>query len=133
MQVLAQAQRLPKVTNKLEVALFLMPAPVQEQGERPYFPYNLLFVESESRMVVSTEVLAPLPSLEAMWARVPLTVVQKLLEIGVMPQEIDVSSPQLQHLLGTLQPDLGFQVKRKRRLPALDQARRAMERFMRQM
>lgn len=130
MELLAAVQALPRVKNTLEVDLFWMPTPIHERGERPYFPFNLLVGESKSGVILGTELLQPLPSLEAMWANVPLHIVRLLSEVGVIPAALHVSSPLLTQLLSPLQEELGLQVKLKKRLPMLDNAKTELLQMM---
>lgn len=129
-QLLAQVKALPRVYNNLEMDLFLMPTPIHERGERPYFPFNLLVAESKSGMVLSTDLLQPLPSLEGMWATVPERVMQLFVKIGVVPHEIHLTPSMLRQLLLPLTQEVGFQIKEKKRLPALDSAKRGMLQMM---
>lgn len=130
MALLAAVKALPHVQNTLEVDLFLMPTPIHERGERPYFPFNLLVGESKSGVILGTELLQPLPSLEAMWANVPLHIVRLLSQIGVIPAALHISSPLLMQLLSPLQDELDLQVKTKKRLPMLDNAKMEMMQMM---
>lgn len=130
LNLLAAVQKLPRVQNMLEVDLFLMPTPIHERGDRPYFPFNLLVGESKSGVILGTELLQPLPSLEAMWADVPLHIVRLLSKVGVIPAALHVSSPLLTQLLSPLQEELGLQVKTKKRLPMLDNAKAEMLQMM---
>jgi hypothetical protein len=107
----------------LEMDLFLMPIRIGERGERPQFAYMLLVVESESGMVLGSEMLGPDPTLNEMYGALPLNVVHLLAQIGIVPQEIKVRSPMLFQLLQTLTADLKFHLTPSHHLPMLDQAR----------
>jgi len=126
LQLLAEVKQLPHVANKLEIDLFLMPLPMQEPGQRPYFPFNLLIAESASGAILGTELLQPLPSIESMWAKIPLVIAQFLASLGIIPAAVHVTSPVLMQLLPILGKELGFQIKQKRRLPKLDSAKQEM-------
>jgi hypothetical protein len=128
--LLAAVKKLPRVQNNLEIDLFLMPTPIYDRGERPYFPFNLLVGESKSGVILGTELLQPLPSVEAMWAKVPLHLVRLLSQIGVIPAAIHVSSPLLMQLLPVLSQELGVHLKERKQLPMLDSAKREMMQMM---
>ena len=128
--LLAKVKQLPRVYNNLEIDLFLMPTPIHEREGRPYFPFNLLVAESKSGQVLSTDLLQPLPSLAAMQATVPERIMQLLITLGVIPNEIHLTSPILLQLLHPLTKEVGFQLKEKKRLPMLDSAKRGMLQMM---
>jgi hypothetical protein len=123
-------RHLPRSDREIEMDLFLLPTPVREGKERPFFPYMLLTVDAESGMVLDTELLNPLPSLEALWGSVPLNVVYQLTVVGFIPRLIRVRSDLLFQLLQTLAAELQFRVKRSARLRNLDPAKEFLiERF----
>ncbi len=126
LQLLAEVQQLPHVANMLEIDLFLMPMPIHEPGQRPYFSFNLLIAESKSGTIVATKLLQPLPSMEAMWAKIPLVLAQTFANLGIIPAAVHVTSPVLMQLLPILSQELDFQIKQKRRLPKLDSAKQEM-------
>lgn len=69
---LEDLERLPRSGHELEMDLFMLPLPIQEEKEaRPMFPYMLLTVETGSGAVLGTELLEPTPSLRDMWGSVP--------------------------------------------------------------
>ena len=107
-----------------------MPTPIHEQGARPYFPFNLLVAESKSGMILSADLLQPLPSLDALWATAPERLMQLFIKLGVVPNEIHLISPKLMDLLQPLAKEIGFQLKAKKRLPMLDSAKQGMLQMM---
>ncbi len=121
MQTFEAAKKLSPGRLRLETDLILVPTPIQEErGERPYFPYILLVVESDSGFVVGTELLRPEPSLSEMWGYVPGVMAQVILKLGAIPTEVRVSSDLMQALVGSLGESLGFRVKKVSRLSKLD-------------
>lgn len=121
-QLLEQTRQLPQRDRDLEIELTMMPAPVAEKKERPFFPYMLMVVDATSSMLVGTELLQPLPTLEAMYAQIPNQLMQTLLHIGIIPYVIRVRSDLLVGLLGELSVEIGFQIKQADELPGIDQA-----------
>ncbi|MGH3086646.1 MAG: DUF7309 domain-containing protein, partial [Rubrobacteraceae bacterium] len=69
---------LPKREIHLEMDFLMFPAPAKNEGGRPYFPHMLLTVDAKSGMILGSELLAPLPSPEAMWGSVPETLADQL-------------------------------------------------------
>jgi hypothetical protein len=53
--------RLPMRRARLEVDFFMIPASVQDRGDRPYFPHMLMVVDAKSGMIVGSELLTPFP------------------------------------------------------------------------
>lgn len=121
--MLRKVKQLPRVANLLEVDFFMFPACVGEKGERPYYPYALLIVESEIGLIMGTELLDPKPSLNDMRGRVPLTLLRQLAQLEVVPQRIRVRSELLGRLLQPLAEELGVEIEVSPVLPALDEAR----------
>jgi hypothetical protein len=113
----------------VEVDLFMVSNPVQEdRKERPYFPYMLMVCDHESRMILSTDLLKPLPTLEAMWETIPAKTVEVLAK-SRGPKELMVRTDFLKSLLGFAGEELGCKVKKSARLAAIDSARKELDRF----
>jgi hypothetical protein len=125
-EALEWVQQSPRGEHSLEVELFVVPVRIQERGARPYLPHMLLMVESESGMILGSELLAPEPGLVEMWGTVPMKVVQQLARMGILPREIKVRSFQLLALLKLLEEELDVEVKASPRLASLDQAKEAL-------
>jgi len=130
-QLLTAVRQLPKARLTLEADLSMMPSLIRERGERPYFPFMLIIVESQSGMILAGDLLHPNPSLETMWSELPLKFLQLFAGLRAIPAEIRVRSPLLQQLIQTIQPELGFKLKQSNRLPALDSAQNEMTQFFR--
>ncbi len=131
-QLLAAVQQLPKARLTLEMDFSMMPTPIRERDQRPYFPYMLMVVDAQSGMILAGDLLHPDPSLEAMWGEIPLKIVQLCAGLRAIPAEIRARSPLLHQLLQTIQPELNFKLKQSNRLPALDSAQNEMTQFFRQ-
>lgn len=124
---LESLQSLPQSTNEFEMDLFMFPAPIQgEKGTRPVLPYMLLTVDARTGMVVGTDLLEPVPSLEAMWGSVPLAVTRQLAGLGLTPGQLTVGSELLFALLQPLAEASGFELELVHYLPALYEAREAL-------
>lgn len=125
-QQLESLKRLPKTTRILELELTLLPTPVREKKERPFFPYLLLMVDAQTGMILAVEMMEPSPSLAAMRAKLPLKVAAHLPNFGSLPRMIAVRTETTASLLSPLAAELGIQIKVSRRLPGLDQALESM-------
>jgi len=113
----------------LEVDLFMMTTPVQEKrSERPYFPYVLMICDQKSGMILGTEMLQPLPTMDAMLEKVPALLARSMAG-RFAPKEFVARDGFILMVLELLAKELGCKVKKSARLPAIDSARRELERF----
>ncbi len=113
----------------IEVDLFMVSNPVQDKPkERPYFPYMLMICDHNSRMILATDLLKPLPTLEAMWEDVPAKTVGFLAK-SFAPKEIMVRDNLVKSLLEFVGEELDCKIKKSARLAAIDSARRELGRF----
>ncbi|MGD8791060.1 MAG: hypothetical protein PVF47_00800 [Anaerolineae bacterium] len=116
-------------TFALEVDLFAMPSYVKEKDDtRPYVAYNLMLVEASSGMIVGTEVMIAKPDFSAMEAQAQAGFLDTLERLRATPGLVAVRDERLYHLLAPAASALGFQLLVSPRLPALDEARDALER-----
>lgn len=129
-QLLESLKQTPEVTNVLEIELTMLPMPMREKEERPFFPYLLMLAETSSGMILGQDMLQPLPSLGAMRAELPVKVAGHLLRLGIRPVRIAVRTPTTAQSLAPLAEELGIQIKLSPKLPALDAA---LEFFMERM
>jgi hypothetical protein len=115
----------------VQAYLFLMPSPTKEKEDpRPYFPYNLMMVEARSGFILGTDLLAPKPSLDAVWAKALEAFLNVLRRLGNLPTEVAVRSERLYELLKPVATGLGIRLTRKRSLPALEHAKAHLEQWM---
>jgi hypothetical protein len=128
LQVLENLKHIPQSKHRLEIDFFMIPAPIQETGARPYFPYVLLAVLAGSGVIILTEMLKPDPSLEAMWGTIPMHVASQLARAGIVPQEVQVRSTLLLQLLKPLADEVPFKLKRSHALRSLDSAKESLRR-----
>ena len=119
-------EKLPEVTNLIEVDVFMMPSPVHEKGTRPFFPYILLVAESERGTILHTDIMQPLPSLHEMRGTIPGKIVETFVHIGVIPQTIVVSSDLVFDLLEPLAQELNIQLEQSDNLKAIDPAKEGL-------
>jgi len=115
--------RLPRTEARLEVDFFMLPTPVRDEGDRPYFPHMLLVVEAASGMILGHDLLSPHPSPEAMWGQVPENLADQLSEVELAPEKISVDSELLFGLLEPLAEEAGIEIELTTSLPGLELVR----------
>jgi hypothetical protein len=112
----------------LEADLFALHTQIIEKGDpRPYLPYTLLVVEADSGFILGIELLIAQPSLDAVWQQTTARFLDALTRMGSLPSLIVVRDERLYQLLVPVAASLGIQLRVSRRLPALDEARAAVE------
>ena len=127
-QFLESLTHLPKAKHDIETDVFMFPSPVREEetSPRPFFPYVVLIVSSQNGMVLGTDMLSPLPSLNAMRGTVPAKILATFEKLGFLPERILVSSDLLFALLEPVTRELNIKLRRTRKLKNLDQAKHSM-------
>jgi hypothetical protein len=115
--------QLPRSGVRLEVDFFMFPAPVRDEGDRPYFPHMLLMVDAVSGMILGSDLLKPFPSLEATWGSVPEDLAAQFSRVGQLPEKVSVDSELLFQLLEPLASEAGFELELSPSLPGLDKVR----------
>ena len=124
-------QNVPRVGNSVEIDLFLLLTPIEDKREiRPFFPFPLLIVDAESGQVLSHDMLAPLPSMDAMYGEVPQRVIDLFLSNNLLPYEIYTQTPEVTAVLSSLFEALGVAVVERPFLPMFDEAKTAMMGFL---
>ena len=109
-----------------EIDFSYFPQPVREKGERPYYPYVIFCVEHysyfilDSYLVKSTEFVSE-------FAEHFLKLIE---DIKSLPQEILVKRKEAFKLLEPLTSTLGIRLRNVKRLPALEQAKASIFKFL---
>ncbi|MBC8447934.1 MAG: hypothetical protein H8D78_09305 [Chloroflexi bacterium] len=125
---LAALRQLPLLKMTLEADLFPFPGGIQEQEDpRPYFAYMLMLVESDSGFILGTDLMAPKPTLEAVWLQTPQTFLKAMQPLNGLPARVHVRSERLWDLLEPLTAELGIRLDMALSLPALDEAKGFLE------
>jgi len=130
-ELLESLKQLPEVTNVIEIELTMLPMPVREKKDRPFFPYLLMLVDASSGVILGNDMLQPLPSLDAMRAELPTKVAEHLLQLGARPLRVAVRTERTARSLAPLAEELGIRIKLSPNLPALDEAMEFMGRMFR--
>jgi len=112
-----------------EVDVFALPMRIGKKGERPQRPCALLVVDSASCFVLGIELLTVETTLEAMWASVPGRLLEIIRQNGTRPAALAVHTPWVHMVLDSVCRELGIALQPKRRLPALQAARRNLEQY----
>ncbi len=117
-------KNLPRVGNSVEIDLFMLMSPVYEKRIlRPFFPFALLIVDADSGMVLSHDMLDPLPTIEDMYAQVPQKVINLLLKNKMQPYEIHTQTPLVTAVLEPVFSELDVPVQERPFLPMLNEAK----------
>src|SRR5215510_3893682 len=130
-QLLESLKKLPEVTNVIEIELTMLPMPVREKKDRPFFPYLLMLVDASSGLILGNDMLQRVPALDAMRAEFPTKVAEHLLRLGVRPLRVTVRTETIARSLAPLADELGIRIKLSPMLPALDEAMEFMGRMFR--
>lgn len=125
-----QCHALPKVQKGIELDFFLMPAPIREGKDRPFYPYVLLLVESESGAIVGQDLLTVDESIGEMWSRVPSKLVDQLKTVGVRPARLIVLPGRMEAIMRPVAEVLGIELRVHRRLGSLDPAKKGLIEFL---
>lgn len=124
---LEAVERLPRGGPQVEIEFAMILCAMQkEPGARPVFPYMLMAVDAGSGSVLGKHMLAVETTLDALWAAVPEHVLGLLLQIGRVPGQFDLRSPQLFNVLAPLAGRLHIELVPALRLPALERAWQAV-------
>lgn len=127
----AMRQKHPLAPITVQVDIFPVPGYIQEApDQRPYLGYAVLVVEASSGAVLGADVMAPKPDLAAMWETVPSKLLDILGRYTGLPSQVTVREKRFRQLLAPVVTGWGGQIKTARRLPALDHARSALERYL---
>jgi hypothetical protein len=121
-QLLESLKQMPEVTNVIEIEATMLPLPAREKKDRPFFPYLLMLVDANSGVILGSDMLSPLPSLDAMRAELPIKVAGHLLRLGVKPVKITVRTVTTARSLALLAEELGIRIKLSPELPGIDAA-----------
>lgn len=120
----------PTVENKFEVELRASLDPVQERpGQRPYFPWIMLVVEASSGFIAGHELLAPVPTLDAVFSQAAQTLLDVLAKHEIRPDEIFVRTERLAALFRQVCQRLGTTLTVRPSLPRAEDVYTSLLRF----
>ncbi|MBX7233902.1 MAG: hypothetical protein K1X65_05910 [Caldilineales bacterium] len=121
---------LPLGRNSVEIDLFMLPAPIREGKGRPYFAYNLLFVDGESGYILGFETLRVETTYDDMRVKTPELVVRQLLKNKIRPRTIRTRPGAMAALLKPLADYCGIALQPSKQLQSLDVARESLMSMM---
>jgi hypothetical protein len=108
-----------------EADFFFSPDPVQEGGERPYYPYMFLWVDRQSGMVLPPH----LANAENYRVEFQGHFLELIEQARFLPREVCVLKQEALALLEPITQRLGVKLRRSRRLGALEEARDSLMSF----
>ncbi len=108
----------------VEMDVFLLPRPIDDNKEQPYYPYMLAIVDEKTGMIIAHELLSPLPDLNSMYCNLPLNVCKTLGDLQ-KPCKVKMKTPLLVSLLEPLFNDLNIKIEHVDDLPFIDDFRMA--------
>lgn len=111
-----------------EADSFYVPNPVREDGERPYFPRQILFVDHLSGMILHFQLLQPQQDYPKAIADEFKNAVRAFKRY---PKEILVSKEEMLHVLSPIASELGIKIVFAENLPEIERARESMFGFFR--
>lgn len=120
---------IPNREVSLEMDIFMSPHAVHERDEKPYYPYILLLLDRKTGMIVSFELLPPLPNLSCMWQKMPSIIASILIKISIIPEQIYVASEIMYRSLIYLKEYLNLSVNYVEELTVAPEARKSFMNF----
>jgi hypothetical protein len=123
--LLNKVKELAVTPMDIQADLFLLPTMMRDH-QYPYFVYIMLLVDPHAMIPLDFETLKPYPVLEDMYGSLPLVIVKMFNKLGIRPQTLSVRSPALARLLASTCEELGIELRRAKRLRALETVRQGM-------
>jgi hypothetical protein len=125
-------EKLKSIPNRkvsLEIDIFMSPHAVHEKGEKPYYPYILILLETKNGMILGHKLIPPLPNLQAMWQKMPSILANILIKISFLPDQIYIASENLYQSLNHLNDYLNSSIKYVEDLVIAPEARKSFINF----
>jgi hypothetical protein len=108
-----------------EIDFFYCPQGIKEKGERPYYPYVILWVEHNSGLILHHHLAKPTE-----WSsEFPEQFLELVENIKSLPQEILVKREEISKLLEPITYGLGIKLRNVKRLRALEEAQAGVFEF----
>lgn len=123
-------QSLPPTLGMIDVDFFWTPVPVLGEQARPYYPYMLLLLEPGSGMILGSETMLAVPSMEEMWSTMPMKLGQMLARSRLRPGFIRTTSEQVADYLEPLADHLNLEIQLLDDLPHLENAKEMLMGFL---
>jgi len=110
-----------------EIDFFFAPTPVKEGGDKPYYPYAILCVDSYQGIVLNANMIKPADYM----IEFPNNLMSIIENAQVIPNEVLVKKAEAAKLLDLIASRLGIRLKLEKRLEMLEQAQFSMLQFFR--
>ena len=124
-------QRIKKASQRhrgpWEIDAFFTPSPV-DNGDRPFLPFTLLWAEPDSGTILGTT-LAEVKNWEAEFSK---NLIESIEQQKILPQKLSLRKEELRELFTPLATQLGIQIEKTNKLPAVDRAKRGLLKFMKE-
>jgi hypothetical protein len=130
LSALETLRRTQKRNIALEIDIFMFPSAIREKDAKPYYPYVLTLIDTGSDMIVGHEMISPVPSLSAMWQRMPSIVANNLIFVPIVPERIYVDSEALYRCLLPLCDRLDVSLQYVDALRLAPEVRRTLRQFL---
>lgn len=104
---------------------FFSPTPVREAKERPYYPYAVLYIDSNSGLILHVDMLRPDEHIDGF----PNSLMNLIERSGVSPHEILVRKEEAYELLKLIAERLNIQLRLVKRLETLEYIQASMFQF----
>jgi len=112
----------PVKPSILQIDLAMLPTPVKEGKNKPYFPFILLAVDKKTGIVLDFETLPPLPDIDTMYESITQIFLTMLLKQNYRPYHIELRSDILTTLLSELIDKAGIILSKPGQMKAMDEA-----------
>ncbi len=88
-ELMNKLKKLKKGNQAIILVLMKAPIPtVEEESERPFYPYILFFINNSTGIISSMETLVPIPDKDEMIASLPDDIALKFLQFGELPEKL---------------------------------------------
>jgi hypothetical protein len=122
--LLETIQTMPSGKSIYEADLFMTSAPIIEKGKPGYFPYLLILVDERSEFILGQEILNPSEGLEAMYSKVPVSLLKIIQKYKTRPFMIYTNSATLYSMCIPVMKQLNIRLEIKSKLPVLSKVKK---------
>ncbi|NBC81970.1 MAG: hypothetical protein GVY19_01185 [Bacteroidetes bacterium] len=125
-----QLMQLPKKSIVLQTDIAMLPTPVNDEQEGPFFPFLLIAACKKTGTIEGFQLLQPKPDIDAMHSNVPAAFMEMMTNAGYRPADLEVRDPLLHGLLKETLAKAGINITRVSGLEMVDNA---IESFLQDM
>lgn len=128
--MVSELKSLPKTRMTFQVAVNIMPSPMEGSLGRPVFPALFMMADKQSGFVLATEILEPRDPITDTWQEIAPNFMVGLKRLGEIPKTVECSTPLMEQALGPIAGTLGFKIKKVTHLAMIDEALDSFASFM---